>query len=372
MSSALRDARSPNLPVASDNGVLSRWLIFLVLLLISFHAAFRGIRSDYDAEGYSIWLERIGNLSVADFSAALLESSLYFESNLLFSFEIGFALLTFLVTRLSVDLGFFLFICAAGSLLLKAYAINKYCERPLLPLLWYLSWSYLLLEMTTIRAGIAGGILLIAYGPLVAKRHIHFAALVALATTFHASSAIALVLPILQRFSGSRRIPLVALAVSFGFSFLSILPIIEFAGNFSEKLTEYYALYDSIGLYEEINKFNVVVLTRISILCLAISWLNRNEANSQTNFHINLFVFSIFLYYGFASFPLVGARLYELFGIFQIFMISDISKLRVKILKSIVVAAIFLQFFILVFHVRFVDFFYFIGRSYDIETTHKR
>jgi hypothetical protein len=172
--------------------------------------------------------------------------------------------------------------------------------------------------------------------------------------------------------SSNRRNMLLALVICIALSFLSIVPLIQFASGFSEKLSEYYVLYDAVGLYDEINKFNVVAMIRIFILVVAIIYLKNNGTNKKINLHISLFAFPLFVYYGAASFPLMGGRLYELFGVFQVFLLSNAIQQRMKVLILLACFAIVLQFYVLIFHVRFVDFFYFFGSPYNIETTHKR
>ncbi len=345
-------------------------LIFAAIL--SFHAAFRGTKSDFDAEGYSIWLERIAGMTPGDFISDLTDSNLYFSSDVLFSFETGFAILTFLITRISSNIEIFFFCTAFLGLSLKALAINQFCTNRMVALAWYASWSYLLLEMTTIRAGISSGLLLLSYGALRDRRHINFLLWVGLASTFHASSIVALALPLVHVLKQDRKRIGLFLICAIGLSFFSILPVIEALSLINSKILEYYDLYNDLGLYDSINKFNAVVLARIAILVASLCWVLDKTDSEDGMLDAALFVFPIALYYSTASFPLIGGRLYELFGIFQVFLISRIFSTKWPPLKILAVAVILLQFYTLVFHIRFVDFFYFVGQSYNIETSHRR
>jgi hypothetical protein len=355
-------------PVDRQMDALWIWALSAVLCL---HAAWRGTRSDFDAEGYSIWFDRIRGISTADFLGLLANSGLYFDSDLLFSFETGFAIFTFVLTRFSSSLEFFFFSCAALGLSLKAIAIIKFCKKPLPAFLWYVSWSYLLLEMTTIRAGIAAGILLLGYGYLRDRRIAAFLLIVAVASAFHASAAAAVLLPLALLVNRPRWM-FIALAGCVGLSFLSIVPVIELLSEYNEKLSEYYRLYVDLGLYEVINRFNVVVLLRIGLLFIAVGVLI-SEARPRREWMLDaaLFCFPIGIYYAFSSFPVIGGRLYELLGVFQIFLISTVFTSRSLIPKLLAASIMAIQFSVLVFHVRFVDFFYFFGTPYNLETIHR-
>ncbi len=347
-------------------------LVICVLILgLSLHAAWRGLRSDYDAEGYSIWFDRIRSLSSSEFQSFLADSGIYFNSDLLFGFESGFAIFTFFITRLSSSIEAFFFVCAALSLSMKGIAVIRFCSRPLPAFLWYVSWSYILLEMTTMRAGIASGILMLGYGFLRDKRTFAFLSIVAVATTFHASAAAAVLLLVATNALRARHL-LLMLAASIALSFVSIVPIIDWLGSFNEKAAEYYRLYTDLGLYDEINRFNVVVILRILFLLLSIYLVKNNKRDLENPLRdATLFALPIIIYFAFSSFPIIGGRLYELLGVFQVFLISAIfatPRLMPRLIATGIMAA---QFFILVFHVRFVDFFYFIGTPYNLESIHR-
>jgi EpsG family len=357
------------LPHEKQLDTLFIWTISAALCL---HAALRGTRSDYDAEGYSIWYDRISSLSINDFLALLLNSGIYFESDLLFSFETGFAIFTFIISRISGSLDFFFLCCAALSLSLKASAIIKFCEKPLPGFLWYISWSYLLLEMTTIRAGIATGILMLGYGYLRDRRIMAFLLIVAAAMAFHASAAAAALLP-LGLLAYRPRSVIIVLVLCIGLSFFSIMPVVELLSTYNDKLAEYYRLYVDLGLYEAVNRFNVVAVLRITLLLMTI--LAVRSISDQTSqifmLDLSIFCFSIAVYYIFSSFPIIGGRLYELLGVFQIFLVSRLFTYKLLAPKLLAAAIITVQFYVLVFHVRFVDFFYFIGTPYNLESSHR-
>lgn len=355
-------------PLDKQWEALAIWALSAVLCL---HATLRGTRSDYDAENYSIWFDRIRGLPTSDFLALLANSGLYFDSELLFSFETGFAVFTFVLTRISSSLEFFFFCCTALGLSLKAIAIVRFCEKPLPAFLWYISWSYLLLEMTTIRAGIAAGILLLGYGYLRDRRIAPFLVIVAAATTFHASAAAAALLPLALLAQRPRWI-LIPLGACIGLSFFSIIPLIEWFSEYNEKLAEYYRLYVYLGLYEVINRFNVVVLLRIALLLVAVGALgSRRYLRREFMLDAALFCFPIAIYYLFSSFPIIGGRLYELLGVFQIFLVSRIFASKLLTPRLLATGVMVVQFLVLVFHVRFVDFFYFFGTPYNLESTHR-
>lgn len=350
-------------------------LLLLLVLALSVHASLRGLRSDYDAAAYASWFELISKFSVAEFWAALLESNMYFQGDMFFSFELGFAILTFLITRVVDSVEAFFFFVTALCLFIKVFAIHRSCPRPGWALLWYLSWYYLLLEMTTLRAGLAASFVLLGFPALFAGRYWRFVLCTATASLFHVSAMMALLLiPLRVRPFGPRGLGL-ALLLGFVLSSVSLLPVIELVGQFHAKIAEYYTLFLEVGFYESVNKFNVVVLLRLSLLGVGLVFA-RNEFWERPGFALsaNIYAVSIFFYYAFASFPLVGGRVYEFLGVFQIYYVGHYAQtLRRNILAmGFLLMIVLIQFYMLVFHVRFVDFFYFIGNSYNIETEHRK
>ena len=361
----------PVLTMPPRTSVLA-WLMLLTLLL-SVHAAFRGMGSDYDALGYSIWFERVVELDSRAFLDGLAESNLYYPADILFSFEVGFAVLTFLISRISSNIELFFFCVAFLSLTLKSIAISKYCVRPGWAILWYVSWYYLLQEMTTLRAGLATGFLLMGYAHLRDARYVKYSVYIALACLFHASAASAILLVVLRKFEPSVKTVVTLLLLAFATSYINALPLIEVLGGLSDKIAEYYVLYTDVGLYTEVNKFNVIVLLRVVIILAIAIWIPKVEsADMNFRFEYSMFAIPVILYYALASFPLVGGRLSELLGVFQIFLVSSVAASwpHLKRVTVIIFMTAVLQFYVLVFHVKWADFFYFYGDSYQIETTH--
>jgi hypothetical protein len=347
--------------------------IFLLLIIFSLHASQRGIGSDYDAHAYYEWFNLILNHSNTDFLSALAKSNIYFEGDFFFSFESGFAVVTFLISRFFSSVETFFFLITFFGLFIKFVAIRKTCNDFIWPIVFYLSWYYLLLEMTTIRAGVAASILIMGYFFLQNGKLWKYVFCVFIAGFFHISSFIALFLIFFQFKPLSKQTLVLAIIGSFFISYVSILPIIELAGIFNEKLLDYYSLYMYSDLYSSINRFNVVIILRIVLLFLGL-YIVRDRYWKIQGFALsaNCYALSIFTYYLFASFPILSGRLYELLGIFQIYFIANFMRIfKNKVYAVILISTVcILQFYILVFHSKFVDFFYFIGTPYNLQTTH--
>lgn len=350
-------------------------LLVLLALVFATHSSMRGLRSDYDAAAYATWFELISMFSASEFWSALLQSNVYFQGDLFFSFEIGFATLSFLITRVvDSDEGFF-FVLTFLSLLTKLIAIQRSCPQPAWALLWYFSWYYLLLEMTTQRAGLAASIVLMGFPALFAGRYWRFLLFTLFAGLFHVSAVTALLLiPLRLRPFGPMGLLLIML-LGFCLSAVSLLPLVELVGQFIDKIAEYHKLFMELGFYDSVNKFNMVVLLRLLLLAIGI-FCASTEFKTLPGYSlaVNIFAASIFFYYIFASFPLLGGRIYEFLGMFQIYFVGYYAQIFRRNLLAIglLIIVLLMQFYILVFHVKFVDFFYFIGNSYNIETQHQR
>lgn len=350
-------------------------LLLLLALVFAIHASLRGLKSDYDAAAYANWFALISKFSYSDFWLALLSSNIYFQGDLFFSFEVGFATLSFLITRWVDSVEGFFFLMTFLGLATKLFAIHRSCPRLSWALLWYFSWYYLLLEMTTVRAGLAASLVLMGMPALMAARYGRFVLFTLAAALFHVSAVMAVLLvPLRWRSFGPLGL-LALLLLGFALSATSLLPLVELVGQFNAKIAEYYSLFMEVGFYESVNKFNVVVLLRL--LLLAVGLVGARAAFKNVPgfaFATNVFAASIFFYYAFASFPLVGGRVYEFLGVFQIYYIGYYAQIfrRNVLALSLLALVVVLQFYALVFHVKFVDFFYFIGDSYNIETQHRR
>ncbi len=363
------------LGVFADPG-LSGLFLLIVAFAFSVHAAFRGLQSDLDALAYAEWYAQVSNLSAEAFWAGLQESNIYFQGNLFFSFETGFAVLTFLLSRVSSSVEFFFFAVTFISLALKFWALKKMRLPLFWMLVWYFSWYYLLLEMTSMRAGLAASIVMAGVAVMRTGGGVWRACLWFLvAVTCHVSAALAFVVPLIHWRPLGRRGLIVLASLGIALSFASLLPLIELAGTFSPKLAEYYQIYTEVGFYTELNRFNVVLILRLALLLFVLIQLTRRQ-NADPNFRFaaSLYVLPIFCFHAFASFPLVAGRVYEFLGVLQVLFIGWCSAYlaRPALLKAFVALVSAAQFGILVFHVQFVDFFYFIGEPYKIETEHRR
>lgn len=349
-------------------------LLVLLVVVFAYHASLRGLSSDYDAAAYANWFEVISRFSIQEFWEAIKQSNVYFQGDLFFSFEIGFAILSFVLTRLVGSVEGFFFLMTLLSLSLKVFAIYRSCPKPAWAMAWYFSWFYLLLELTTQRAGIAASIVLLGFSSLLSGRYLRFALITVVAAFFHVSAVMALLLIPLRIYPFGPKALIAAMLISFALSTSSLLPLINWAGQFNAKVAEYYTLFITVGLYESINKFNLVVILRLFLLAFGVFGARAAFATLPGYaFATNVYAASIFFYYAFASFPVVGGRAYELLGVFQIYFIGYYALIfrRNMLAKGFLLMVILMQFYVLVFHVKFVDFFYFIGNSYNIETQHR-
>ncbi|NCB11587.1 MAG: EpsG family protein [Erysipelotrichia bacterium] len=96
------------------------------------------------------------------------------------------------------DQTFFLIFAIIG-VSLKLYVIRQYSISPILSLLTYISMFFILHEMTQIRSGVAIGFVFWALFDLVQKRNVSFLIKILIATLFHYSAIVMLILYFLSR-----------------------------------------------------------------------------------------------------------------------------------------------------------------------------
>lgn len=342
----------------------------LLIFAISTYIGFRPEGVDYDYAAYQAWFEYVASLSNVDFSDNLFKSSFYFHTEQPYSFEIGFALLTYVLSFVSPfpELQF-VYICFIG-LYIKYLSLKKYDINIFYSSLLYFSWSLMLLEMTQLRACIAAGILIYSARYIAADKVWRGSLGVLGASAFHVSAFVALPLVFLAKFElNNFRLVLLLGSVWFLTNVIGLTGVVEYF-TFIPKISEYRGLLIDKEMYSEINIWNIVYVVRW-LTFLYVYYLYRTFPLAFNKYEVvalKMFLYSLLIYYALAEFPVVGGRLSELLAVFQIVCYPVILKCekRKYLAIFVIIAVALMQFYALVFYSRLVDFFYIFGDIYNL------
>lgn len=233
----------------------------------------------------------------------------------------------------------FIFYAALG-VGLKFYAFKKLSKFWFLSLLIYFSYSYILQDMTQIRAGVAAAFVLLSIKPLYERNLFKFLILVTIASLFHYSAIIIFPIWFLKpdEIKKSRYLIAIPIAYIIHFSvridFNSLVNIAYFQ-FLQHKLLAYQQ--DDFGY---LNVFNVWQLFRIVFSYLLIWKANLIfKKNSYGYLFIKLYVISTCAYVLLAFNPSFAGRIGDLFAIgdtvsipFLVYIIDQKNMTRIIII----------------------------------------
>jgi hypothetical protein len=228
------------------------------------------------------------------------------------------------------------------GVLLKLYAIKKISPFPVLSVLVYICFYFILHEMTQIRVGVATAIFLIAIPDIANKNLRGFLLKTALATMFHYSSIIMVPLYFLTPKKHNKifymLLPYIGILFSatsiFSSHFNSVIPLLpDFIGY---KINIYYELL-RMGEMGGINVYNMLYSSLLVIHLFAMVNINRFK-DPLVIISVKIFSWMLFLFYFFSFMPLLAFRFSEFFGVVLLLLLpSLIVIVRQKILTSVVV-----------------------------------
>lgn len=303
--------------------------LFIIAFVLVLIAGFRKIGLDRDSISYSqfiIGASFNGFLSLFDkepFFCLIIEAS-----KLLFADPVRGTFVIFAILGVS----------------LKLYAIKKISPFPVLSVLVYICFYFILHEMTQIRVGVATAIFLIAIPDIVNKNVRGFLLKTALATMFHYSSIIMVPL----YFLNSKRynqifyilLPFIGILLSMSsipsLLFSSVVPLLP--GFIGYKINIYYDLLQ-MGKIDEIDMYNKYYLSLLGLYFFAIVNINKFKDPLNT-IVIKIFCWMVFLIYFFSFMPVLFIRLSEFYGVVLLFFLpSLIIIVRQKLLTSALVAS---------------------------------
>lgn len=241
--------------------------------LMILHAALRGLQSDLDASIYAAWYTELGTLTAQDFFDRLRESGWIFQAReqVIARFEWGFSLLSWWLASSGLPVGGYFAVIAALSLLPKAYVALRFTPYPLLSMLWYASYCYLLLEMNAMRAGLAAALMLLAVLAMLQRRWLAWLLLLLIASTFHTAALVGLLLPVAGVLARRPWVLGGLVLASIGLSVADVTAALGVLGGAFEKIADYKAAFDAgFGdvAYLRLNPINTSSLAFMAITAM--------------------------------------------------------------------------------------------------------
>lgn len=243
--------------------------------------------------------------------------------------EFSFLYLCKILYSLFKDVHSIFFIYALIGISLKMIAIRKLSKLYFLPLLIYISYYYILHDLTQIRAAVASGFFLLALSYQIRnQKKIAFTLLIC-ATFFHYSALC--LFPIL--FIGNKDmsikskviwgsiVPFAYFIYFLHINLILIIPI-PFIAN---KIETYQQLMETGKFGDEINVFNLVLLVRIAIFYYNLYFIDTiKEKCSGANLIVKIEGLSLACFPGLAVLPVMAFRISELYGIVDIIAMTYI------------------------------------------------
>ena len=228
------------------NSRFERRVILFIVISLMFISAFRN-GADRDYLTYVEYYNTIGTMER-------------------YKVEPSFILISQVVKNLFFDQVFFLFVIyVIIGIGIKTKALFQLTDFKILSLITYISFYFLMHDMTQIRAGVASGIVLLCIKPLYDRRLCSFFVLVLLAIFFHYSALAIIPLVLLKPNSINKRFYM--LLIPFGY-FLCFMNL-DFTGllNFipisyiQSKIQAYLYLQTYSDNVEMPNIFNMIFVT---------------------------------------------------------------------------------------------------------------
>lgn len=257
----------------------------------------------------------------------------------------------FLIKKvLNLDFDYLIFIYAFLGVSTKIYAIKKYSDFPLLSIIVYFSYLFLLQDMTQIRAGVASGLILLCVKPLYDRNWKVFLILAFTAFLFHYSAFFVFLFWFISPTKINKKVYALLIPVCYLVSTLLsgfLLAIQDVLPVFMQTKVNAYDFIQGT----ELNIFNAWQLMRIAIAYFAFYHIDRlQEFNKYSILLFKFYILSIGSLAALSFNPVYAGRIADLFAVADILLIPIIfSVIRPNLLGRIIVIAVSFAYFYLNF-----------------------
>lgn len=287
----------------------------IIGLMLIFFAAFRGAEVDRDYQNY-----------LESFNLFLSPADYFLHTEDWFFFEPFFYLIPSVCKYIGLPNYplFVFFIFSFIAVVINLVNIKRLSTFPILSVVVWFGFYFLLHELTQIRAAVASGLMLLCVYHHFHKHYFKFVCFFLLAIMFHYSAL--LILPILflnpHTFSKQASIIILGLAFILGLlhSDVFLQPIFLINASFVKKLT--VTLQAMNEDENTINLLNPMFLSQVIISgWLFIHHKMIKEQNKYAYLLLKLQLLSIFCLCAFSSIAFVAYRISEFYGVVSIFTI---------------------------------------------------
>lgn len=288
--------------IPPENGYYKIIIFFGLGIILVFAAALREIGVDRD----SVLYEEMFN----NYDVSMVEPSFRLISD-------------FIHTYLESNIIYLFFLYAIFGVFTKLFAITELTKLWFLSLVIYLSNFFIIQELTTIRAGVASGFLMLCIKPIYDRDWKRFLLFVIIAIFFHYSALVILPLWFLGNVPRKQwllmSIPVGYLIYFSGINLVGVIPI----PGVQEKL-EMYKQLQELGDEKSttINVFNLLFLARIVIFYFLL-WKYELIVSNNKYFPLlmKIYCLGLVVFLVFSTMPVVAFRINELFIVVEIILI---------------------------------------------------
>lgn len=311
------------------------WIFAIVLIIF---AGFRASGVDLDYVGYANWYDE----------APTLDDVIHGDGSLV-NRDPGYTLVCSIFKSLGLSFQVLILIMAFATVILRMAAIWKLSPAPLLSVLFYFPYLFLLQEMTQIRAGMAAALFLCAI-PLLAKRkYLAYVAIILLAAVFHYSALVFLGFLLLRSPEGNPRYYLIGVVASVVLAMLGLTAdfvFLRIAESGIDSRLSYYATEaaQSMGTTNLFNSTSVPNL--VLSIALLVNYDRLKEVAPYATYVIRIQVVSVMIFFLLSGYPVMAFRLSELVvGVGMIawpFLIYVVKNEWIRILMFLIVGMNFL------------------------------
>lgn len=295
----------------------SLWMVLVSLIPLYYSSGERELKLFFASVAYfSIVIVsglRVGGIDYENYKTMfeLVSNGYNYFQNTVYGVEVSYLIVCDLSNQLGLGIqGVFLFYSITTSIFLYK-SFSKLCENPIVALLMYVSFLFIVRDMAQIRSGLAGSILLYSICFMIARDYKKSTLWILVATLVHASSIVFISSLVTMFIKPSRNKILMIPIVGFLFGYIGIGGMIiesissDLIGSyFSGKLNDYTvesSLNYKLGLFDITNIKNILVC----ILCaMYINSIN----NKSFGLCSLVFVIGVTIRLVFSDFSTIGGR----------------------------------------------------------------
>lgn len=324
------------LTIASFLVSRKRTFVIFIAIFLSLITAYIGMEYSRDAQNYINAFYLIEDTDSILTHIAFLEPSFYIVSKYLH--------------LINLDVFFLFFVYAFIALSIKLYVITKYSNFPLLSLLFYFSYFYLLQDCTQIRVSVAVAFLFLSMKYFIDKKPIFGNFMIFISFLFHYSALLLFLInfilsPVINR---NRYLFIFLFAIFFYVAGFSITSVIS---NMSS-IIESFSIFNKLILYANkaieselaISLINMKTILLFTIVLFTLVFEKKLKLNHFEVLSFKLVYSSLIAYILFADLPHLAVRISELFMVPMIFLLP--AFFRIFKYKQFILSVVFILIYL--------------------------